>query len=252
MRLPLTGLLLAGGLAAAQTVTPAGSLNGRWTLMRLSDGRQSQAVTGEQAPTLNVGGVSVSGSTGCNNFGGHLEAGAGALKVGNLISTLRACSAPLNAQQGTYLKLLSGATRYAVTARQLTLLGREGLLVFQHEGTTAPAAPDGDWQLQEASQNGQALDLSAPKRLTLSLRGREVNGFGGCNGFGGSVTVGGTSLRFGPLIHTMRACTNVSANHSESAYLKLLSKVTGFQLQAGTLTLRTMDGATLVFTPAAP
>lgn len=82
----------------------------------------------EAAPTLTVADDgTVSGSTGCNRFTGHVTVGD-TLTFGPLATTRAACPDPeLARTESTVLAVLSGEVRYAVEGARMRLTGADGV-----------------------------------------------------------------------------------------------------------------------------
>lgn len=55
-------------------------------------------------------------------------------------------------------------------------------------------------------------------------------GSGSCNGFAGSVTISGSSIKFGPLTSTRMACMANGIGDQESRYLQALGAATRYEL----------------------
>ena len=80
----------------------------------------------------------------------------------------------------------------------------------------------------------------------LLLGAVEAGGFGGCNQFFMSYTSDGTStLTFGPIGQTMKACDDATTTF-ESSYLTALASVAGYKEGTGTLDLADASGATVL------
>jgi putative lipoprotein len=71
-----------------------------------------------------------------------------------------------------------------------------------------------------------------------------INGDTGCNMYSGPYSTAGSSLTFGPLITTRRACLSDAANAQEQQFLNALQATTTFELMGDRLTLRDASGAT--------
>ena len=87
-------------------------------------------------------------------------------------------------------------------------------------GTAAHAAPD-----------------STVPMLRLDAADARATGNGGCNRFSGSYTLDGTSLSFGPLAMTRRACLEEALNRQETAFGQALSDTRAWRLAGDTLVL---------------
>jgi heat shock protein HslJ len=78
-------------------------------------------------PEVRFQGTRISGSTGCNSFGGAFRFDRGHLTTGALITTRRACARPANTQEQNVLKLFG--QRLSVSrnrAGRLVMTGRNG------------------------------------------------------------------------------------------------------------------------------
>ena len=100
----------------------------------------------------------------------------------------------------------------------------------------------GDWML--ATLGGEAPLADITITLTFDKDGR-VAGSGGCNRYAATISVDGASLKIGQAVSTRMACAE-PVMAQENRYLQALAKVAGFELDAGTLTLRAADGAELL------
>ncbi|MET0309541.1 MAG: META domain-containing protein [Sphingomonas sp.] len=111
-----------GGEAASPSPDAATLLEGDWTIRSVA-GRQP--VTGTR-PEVHFKGTRISGSTGCNSFGGGFRFERGHLTTNALITTRRACARPANAQEQNVLRLLG--QRLSVSRN------RSGMLVMTGRG----------------------------------------------------------------------------------------------------------------------
>jgi heat shock protein HslJ len=85
-----------------------------------------------------------------------------------------------------------------------------------------------EWVLRDLA-GSPALDKP---RATLGFpEGGHAAGNGSCNQFNGSVTISGTSIKFGPLATTRMACEANSIGDQEDRYLKALGGATRYELR---------------------
>jgi len=77
----------------------------------------------------------VSGSAGCNSYGGAFQYNAGTLTFTNLVTTLMACEESVNAQETAYMGALMAATSYQVNGNQLVINYPTGVLTFVNAAT---------------------------------------------------------------------------------------------------------------------
>ena len=108
-----------------------------WKLVSMGRvGADDTSVTGNPI-TLKFGNDGrISGSGGCNSFGGTFSVEGDSIKFGQIFSTRRACiDEKGNKQESAYLAALQSASRFRVTDRQLSIYYDEGrsLLEFRNE-----------------------------------------------------------------------------------------------------------------------
>jgi heat shock protein HslJ len=114
----------------------------------------------------------------------------------------------------------------------------------------SPSAAAGD--IAGTSWGVTAVAGTPGSGATLVLTDDMAGGFAGCNQFRGAYQVQGSSLSFGPLATTMKACDE-AVMAFEQAYLAALASVAGFTLGDGTLVLTDASGAeALAFAAQAP
>ena len=104
------------------------------------------------------------------------------------------------------------------------------------------------WQL--ASADGGMLAKSEARNVTAEFTADKVSGNGGCNRYNGTYTLAGDVLTVGPVAATKRGCMG-NAGDIESEWFAALAKPLKATRVDGQLQLRTADGATLKFAPAA-
>ncbi|MBT3270757.1 META domain-containing protein [Candidatus Poribacteria bacterium] len=151
-RVALMGLALvaviAGCAGSSSTEDPSGVLDpgddpvvlapepleGRaWTLISyVHDGQDEDVPEGIEITALfeadegKVGVGSLSGSGGCNQYGGSYVADDGAISLGHLAWTEMACAPEIMVQEMAFLGVISSVTKYATTTTHLTLTDATG------------------------------------------------------------------------------------------------------------------------------
>lgn len=102
--------------------------SGEWTLVSLNG---NPVVEGTHI-SLNFGDEQVSGSAGCNSYGGTFDSGGEGIEIANLTMTLMACTdAGVMAQESAYLAALEAVETFEVEDEQLVLSGPEVELQFK-------------------------------------------------------------------------------------------------------------------------
>lgn len=107
----------------------------------------------------------------------------------------------------------------------------------------SPVQLDGtQWVLTSMSGSAPVAGSS----ITLNLAQGNVSGSAGCNQYRGPYTANGSSLAFGAIAATKRACAEDDRNAQETAYLDALSRVKSFQVTGDRLLLMDAGGVTLL------
>lgn len=121
-------LILTTDADLALTFSPLTPIVGtEWTLVSLN----GTHVT-ESAPTLTLDDEGrLSGSGGCNRYGGSYTLTDGMLTISPLFSTRMACAEPVMAQEMAFLNALEAVTSARVEGQQLILEGNSVRLVFE-------------------------------------------------------------------------------------------------------------------------
>ena len=81
----------------------------------------------------------VSGSAGCNTYGGGFQAIGGSISIGPLHSTQMACEKHVMAAEAAYLRALESSTAYHATHSTLHLTGGPVDLLFTAASPSASA-----------------------------------------------------------------------------------------------------------------
>jgi heat shock protein HslJ len=186
---------------------------------------------------------SVSGSGGCNSFGGSFAIEGDAIQFSQLISTERAClNDDVMAQEAAFYEALASAVVYGVDGDELTLIyGDNQTLTF----VPLTALSNTRWLL--TSLGGE----TPTGTITLEFgAGNRAGGSGGCNTFGSGYTISGDAISFQPVISTMMAC-EPEIMRQEGAFFAALQSAARFTLTDNALTIDYGDGLALVFAAAA-
>jgi heat shock protein HslJ len=107
------------------------------------------------------------------------------------------------------------------------------------------------WRLTEYGAPGALQAPIAQYQPTLSIAESSLSGSTGCNTYGGEYEIDGTTITFGSLLQTERACIEEGVMQQESRYMELLRTAEAFALADNTLTLTAPDGV-LVYTRGEP
>jgi heat shock protein HslJ len=123
-------LIAALGLAACGGSGSTALRDTAWELESLT----GNGLLPDTTITLKFAGDQVSGSAGCNQYGGSYQAGGDSLSVGDVFATEMGCMEPegIMEQETAYLTALGTAATYQITADRLEMFDEAGaqILVF--------------------------------------------------------------------------------------------------------------------------
>jgi len=92
-----------------------------------------------------------------------------------------------------------------------------------------------EWRLVRLS--GEPAVEGTPVTLRLVSAEKRAQGNGGCNQYSGPYALAGSSLTFGEIISTKRACVQEALNQQETAFFGVLSRVNRYTVSGSTLRL---------------
>ncbi|MBC8076318.1 MAG: META domain-containing protein [Chloroflexales bacterium] len=142
----LVGILLAalGGCGLGQGAQggasgAASTLAGTtWTLRGIEQGGGVLPLARGTPPTLQFGtDGTVSGTTGCNSFGGRYTVNGQALAISDVRQTLKACEPSLMEQETHYTTALSAAQSFTLDSTNLTITTADATLRLVRPGPSA-------------------------------------------------------------------------------------------------------------------
>lgn len=121
-----TLVLTADGVVVSLTdrdvLEPPVELTGRrWDVDGLTDGETASSVPAGVAAFLRIDGDTLTGHTGCNDFGGTVTVDGDSLTVTGLTATLMACDGAAADVEAVVLATLEGEIRFAITGNRLSL-----------------------------------------------------------------------------------------------------------------------------------
>lgn len=124
----------------AQTIrvtgtTPAALANSSWTLTGLTAG----PTLGDVQVTLTIDSNVISGSSGCNNYGGDYAASGSDLVVQPLYSTLMLCPEPAGSIETAYLAAFRAADEWRVSGAALEFRDAAGAVLATFAAAASPA-----------------------------------------------------------------------------------------------------------------
>ena len=229
------------------TSEPMDILNKTWYLESMTLAGKSEHIF---SATLVVEDQKITGKGGCNNFFGKYELSGDKITLSKIGATRMYCQ-DASKFETKYLRALESVTRYVKKENRLILSWAGGELIFSSnplettDQDTAGTIHDIKWQLKSITMRGVARDVRRTKKgISLQVGKDKVSGSGGCNNYFGQLRMEGNRFIVSDIGATEMYCDDSSKQ--EMTYLRLLEKVTTFQLAGNQLILSFPDG-TLTF-----
>jgi heat shock protein HslJ len=206
----------------------------RWKLESMGG---TPAVEGSNVTLEFVDEGQVTGSGGCNGFGGSYTLEGSAITFSGVASTLMLCmDEAVNQQETAFFAALQTAARYE--------LADDGLTIWYGDGQemrfgVAQSLTGIHWQL---AAMGETPVVAGSVVSIMFGDDSSVSGTGGCNRFSGTYTVSSNMLTFSPLASTRMACVDAAASQQETAFFAALEAANGYALADDGLTIWYGDG----------
>ena len=117
-------------------------LYGEWELVKITrDGKDVPVTPARKTPGINFAKEwSVSGSGGCNSYGGTYTLDNGKIKFGPIRSTKMGCAQEINKQEMLFFEILDKAANYKMSKGNLTLSDGAGANALNFVSLAPPAA----------------------------------------------------------------------------------------------------------------
>jgi heat shock protein HslJ len=250
--------LLVLSVAACDLVpgddTTGGSLVGTsWSVVSI-DGEPTLQ---DGPPTMVFAPDGVSGTTGCNSYGGTFRTDGDAMTIAAGAMTEMACDGPRGDQETRFIAALPKIERWQLREDGfLELSGAATLVAEPVEPVVDPPPADGDgdtpvsdlaaapeWVLVAIDGNEDLADIVPT--LSVAPDG-SVSGFGGCNRFNGRMAVDGATVVVGPLASTKVAC-GAPGDLVERRYLEVLGAAARWSIDANGRLILEGDAGSLMF-----
>lgn len=239
-------LISAAALAQDESADAFDWLRTEWQLVAFGDGDAQTPVIEGSSITLKFSGENgVSGTGGCNSYGGGYRLNGESIMFGDLIRTEMACLEPdLMTQESAFFEALGAVNRYELDEDRLILYGADGQqLIFK----PLPKLEDERWQLVAYGAADDPSEVIRGPLLTLHFDGEGgVYGFGGCTNFRALYSVDGRALTFEE-VFSPRANCGESFGPQEAMYFAALESTTGYAQTDDQLILFYGSGEQLVF-----
>ena len=178
-------------------------------------------------------------NAGCNTLAGPVTLDGGKIETtADLSMTEMGCDAPLHAQDEWLAKLLQATPSWRLDGDELVVAGADAELVLLDRSVAEPDQPvEGTrWQLDTIFSAGTASSVPAGADAHLTFAGGRVTGSTGCNTLEGPAAIAGSTIKFGQLSMTRKACPGDLAT-VERAMVAVLQGDVPFEVESGQLTL---------------
>jgi heat shock protein HslJ len=210
----------------------------------------SWALVSPEGPSVTFSDGKVSGSGGCNQFGGSYTQDGDALAIGQLVSTQMSCGAKADAQERAYLAALERVETWSLDDDELTLADTDGRELLRYR----EASPVGAWT---------ATSIRLPDSVSSPLPGTEITadfgadgkltGSSGCNTYSATYKTDGAKITIGTAGGTEMACdTPDGVMEQEQAYLSALPLAASYRVEGSMLSLLKADGTYVATYQRAP
>jgi heat shock protein HslJ len=135
--------LLVASLVLSACTPKEKSLQGSWTITSYGpQGATTPVVEDSQASLSFNSDGTITGSSGCNGFGGEYKVDGDQVVFSGMASTLMACSDPLMTQEGSVFQVLNGTATYKIDGSKLTITNADLVLELTSAGAEAyPSYP---------------------------------------------------------------------------------------------------------------
>lgn len=247
---PATGAPTAGSepttAPAAETSPLAGT---EWQLAAYGPDDAPQQPLSSTTVTMKFADTQVSGSFGCNSFGGGYMVNGQQITFSNLVQTEMACIPDTIMQQEQQIaSALQSATTWTRDGDTLRLGYSGGTLRFTRMQPEPDRALEGTpWQLTTFVSGEAARSLVAGTQITATFDNGRVAGSAGCNSYTGNYTVQNNTMTVNKdIITTKKACAS-DVMQQEQAFLDALAATSSYTIKGSQLTL-SHAGGQLVFT----
>jgi len=202
----------------------------------------------------------VTGSAGCNYYGGDYQIDGTTLSISSLVQTLKLCTEPkgIMEQEARFTDLLGSAAGCRIENDRLIITDAAGAttLIFVEEDAPTGLAGNTWWTLVSlARENGTQTPVLDGTSVTVTFSAEgSLGGSAGCNHYSADYTVDGATLTIEPAIRTEMYCNEPEGlMEQEDRYLALLTDVASYRIENDRLILADSEGADLlVFEKAVP
>jgi heat shock protein HslJ len=187
-------------------------------------------------------------SGGCNNMSGGWRIESNRLMVPRLAQTNKACDEALMTFDAQVAQVVSSQPTITLDGEKMSLARDAATLNFR-ELTVADAALEGTpWTVTGTVANDAVTGVSS-EPATLLFKDGTLELFAGCNSGSGTYTTTDTTIEFGPIALTKKACEG-AATELETAVTGVLQGTATYEVVGTELSITGADGSGLILTSA--
>jgi len=250
----MAAIVTAGCTAGTSTPGAAAGLTGvSWSLESYLDGNGTlvPVLPGTEVSARFGDDSRVTGSAGCNQYGGDYRQNGTALSVSSLAQTLKFCEEPkgIMEQEARFMEILGSAAGWRIENGRLLLTDAAGAAVLAFVKEAPRTLAGTSWTLASlAGEDGAMAPVLTGTTVTAAFgTDSRLGGSAGCNHYGADYTRSGANLTIGPAVRTEMYCTNPPGiMEQEDRYLALLANVTSYRVEGGLLVLAGREGTDLL------
>lgn len=232
-------------------------LEGYWVLKNMN-GADAKGQFAGALPTLqfNFNEGTVSGTGGCNQYGGAYTYKDGIFSAPDLAVTQMLCTEDNN--EGQFLLELTNDANQLSLVNGLLTISRAGKPVLEFEKGAAPVEVNkavvldsetlsGEWRLKvmdgvDAGEKFKGNKESVPT-LTFDFATNKISGNGGCNRYNATFSLNNELLVVGPIMSTKMACPNLEG---ESQFSQAIADTSNISLPNADILQLAKNGTVLL------
>ena len=191
----------------------------------------------------------VSGTGGCNSYGGSYVAMGDNITFSGITSTLMFCAENISDQESVYFMNLQDAARYEIAGNMLKMLDANGTVILTYSVAQPLLLNNTAWEMLTYNNGkGGLVSSLADTRVTALFRiDGNLTGSAGCNNYMASYRVNDTYIEIGPIGTTRMYCAMPNGTmEQESGYLKALESAVYYELNERKLMLFDANNTTAV------
>lgn len=187
----------------------------------------------------------IAARAGCNSMTGGYSITDGALEVGAMAATMMACDDALMAQDTWLSEFLTAGPEISLDGETLTLTGADATITL---AAVQPTALEGTTWVASGTVANEAITASVVvSQATMRITDGQAQINTGCNTGSASVEITDTTMTFGPMALTMKAC-EPDLSELEASVVQVLDGEVTYEINGDNLSIRKAGEIGLEFT----